>query len=292
MLAGSAVTLTVPSASASPGAAAAAAVAAAAAAQGDRGAEPTEAQTRTPRATHTAKPTQAARQTQAAGVATAVKPATTTRNATPTERPTRPAERTSEPATTTTSTGSPAALVDRTEPQSSLVAGPAPERSLRRAAEPVWRTGWVCDGRARIQDFTGSGWSVGKVTFRDAAGFDRVTLRLERTGPDGGAPASLTAEALPTSTVKEHFPRVQQPSAGGTTVGLRFEDGVRGLLGLRGYRPQGMDLIKQFSAYPGSGGSATMLVTVAGEGCFRLRAPDWAAGASARQAEVHVDIRP
>jgi hypothetical protein len=133
---------------------------------------------------------------------------------------------------------------------------------------------------------------VGKVTFRDGVGFDRVTLRLERIGPDGGAPASLTAEGFPTSTTRERFPRVQVPDAGGTTIGLRFEDGVRGLLGLRGYRPQGVDLIKLFSAYPGANGSATMLVTVASEGCFRLRAPDWTAGSSARRAEVHVDVRP
>jgi hypothetical protein len=178
------------------------------------------------------------------------------------------------------------------EEQGSDGEGPLPARRTRAPRASAWRTGWVCDRSARIQDLSGSAWSVGKVTFRNGAGFDRVTLRLERTGADGGAAASLTAEAFPASTVKEHFPRAQAPTAGGTTVGLRFEDGVRGLLGLRGYRPQGVDLIKQFSAYPGVSGTATMLVTVASEGCFRLRAPDWASGASARQAEVHVDIRP
>jgi hypothetical protein len=153
------------------------------------------------------------------------------------------------------------------------------------------RNGWVCDGSARIEDLGRSGWSVGRVTFRNAVGFERVTLDLERLGADGGAPASVTAEAFATSSLRQHFPRAAQPSGGRTTIGLRFEDGIRGLLGLRGYHPQDMDSLKEFSAYPAGDGSWSVLVTAAADGCFRLRVPAWQAGSTARHAQLHLDIR-
>ena len=175
---------------------------------------------------------------------------------------------------------------DRSSTPSLPSDGGAAEQSERGS-----RTGWVCDGSARIEDLGRSGWSVARVTFRNAVGFERVTLGLERLGADGGAPASVTAEAFATSSLRQHFPRAVQPSAGRMTISLRFEDGVRGLLGLRGYHPQDMDSLKEFSAYPAGGGSWNVLVTVAADGCFRLRVPAWQAGSTARQAQLHLDIK-
>jgi hypothetical protein len=248
-------------------------------AERDRSAPATEAPDRNAKPPAAPKATPVDRSTTAAVTTLTTPPAGTATNA-----PKPGDDATPGTASADASTGQP-----RGEARGALVDGPPP--AVSREPEPAWRTGWVCDGSAHIGDLTRSGWSIGKVTFRNGSGFDRVTLRLERLGPDGGAPVSLRAEAFPTASTRQHFPRLPQPAAGGTTVGLRFENGVQGLLGLRGYRPQGVDLIKQFSAFPGSAGSTSMLVTVASDGCFRLRAPDWAAGSSARQAEVHLDIR-
>lgn len=249
----------------------------------DRSAEATAVPARTTKPTAAGKPSSADRST------TAALPAVTS----PTDAPAPPAPSAPKPGDEAVPVTAQAAASARQPRGGAQGAPPArlPSAAASDSPEPAWRTGWVCDGSVRIGDLTRSGWSIGKVTFRNGTAFDRVTLRLQRLGPDGGAPVSLRAEAFPTGTTRQHFPRLPQPAAGGTTVGLRFEDGVQGVLGLRGYRPQGVDLIKQFSAFPGAGGSASMLVTVASEGCFRLRAPDWAAGSSARQAEVHLDIR-
>lgn len=177
--------------------------------------------------------------------------------------------------------------------RSDLTAGasqPPPNRSRNEAA-PVRRGGWVCEGSVRIEDPRGLGWSVGQVTFRNEDGYERVTLHLEPVGLDGGTPASVTAEAFASSEVRQHVARATLPAAGRTTISLRVADGVRGLLGLRQYQPRGMETLTEFSAYPASGGVSHMLVSVAADGCFRLQVPAWKAGADARRAEIHLDIR-
>jgi hypothetical protein len=184
-----------------------------------------------------------------------------------------------------------AGATDRVQSELTTSASQPPSNRGSDEAAPVRRGGWVCEGSVRIEDPRGRGWSVGQVTFRNEDGYERVTLRLEPVGPDGGAPASVTAEAFDSSEVRQHVARATLPAAGRTTINLRVADGVRGLLGLRRYQPRGMETLREFSAYSASGGVSNMLVSVAADGCFRLQVPAWKAGADARRAEIHLDIR-
>jgi hypothetical protein len=153
--------------------------------------------------------------------------------------------------------------------------------------------GWVCDEDVRLEGPKGRGWSVGRVSFLAKGSYERVLLHLERAGPDIGAPPSVTAEAFATSRIRDYVARAARPGSGRTTVGIHLANGIKGTLGLRGYRPRGMQTLREFSAYPAAGGSTKMLITVAGDGCFRLRAPAWNDDAANSQTgQIYLDIRP
>ena len=88
------------------------------------------------------------------------------------------------------------------------------------------------------------------------------------------------------------MPGVRRPSAGQTTFHLLLSDGFEGNLGLRAYRPSGLQRIKEFSVYPAGRESRRVLVSAAGDGCFRLRVPAWSGSAgSGGEAEVLLDIK-
>jgi len=115
---------------------------------------------------------------------------------------------------------------------------------------------------------------------------------VKRMGPDSGDPASVTAEVFPTSRIREHVAGAARPAAGKTTLNLHLADGVKSTLGLRGYRPRGMDTLKEFSAYRAGNGSSKLLLSVAGDGCFRLRALIWNdRGSSPRTGQVWIDVK-
>jgi hypothetical protein len=150
----------------------------------------------------------------------------------------------------------------------------------------------VCDGAVRAEDPSGQRWSVSKVSFRPGTRYERLVLHMKRIGPDSGGPASVTAEAFPTSEIRERVPGAARPAAGQTTLSLHLADGARATLGLRGYRPKGVDMFKEFSAYPAGGRSSRLLISVAGDGCFRLRAPVWSGdGSSPDSGQVWLDVR-
>jgi len=184
-----------------------------------------------------------------------------------------------------------------------LIAEPSPETEAQRTTDelplrspivdPTSRLGaWVCDGTVRAEDLGRQQWSVSRVSFVPGNGYERVVLHLKRLGPDGGAPASVTAEVFPTSEIREHVPGAGRPAAGQTTVSLHLVNGVRGTLGLRGYRPRGLDTLREFSAYQTTGNSSKLLISVGGEGCFRVRAPVWSdPGASPRTGQIWLDIK-
>ena len=163
---------------------------------------------------------------------------------------------------------------------------PAAERAPQRV------NGWVCDGAVRAEDVGGRSWSVSHVSFRPGNGYERVILRLKRIGRDTGAPASVTAEAFPSSKVRAHVRGAARPKAGETTLSLHLADGIRGTLGLRGYRPRGLNTLKEFSAYRTGANSSKLLISVAGNGCFRLRAPALRGAASnTGTGQVWLDIK-
>ena len=178
------------------------------------------------------------------------------------------------------------------EPGATASSAEAPSRSSVAEATPRRVNGWVCDGAVRTEDPSGQRWSVSKVSFLPGTRYERLVLHLKRIGPDSGGPASVTAEAFATSEIREHVPGAARPRAGKTTLSLHLADGVRATLGLRGYRPKGLDTLKEFSAYSAGGNSSKLLISVAGDGCFRLRAPVWSVdGSSPNSGQVWLDVK-
>ncbi len=140
---------------------------------------------------------------------------------------------------------------------------------------PVSHNGWVCDGEVQLQDPRGRDWSLGRVSFRVGRGYERVVLHMNRLGPGLGAPSTVTAKAYATSKVRRSVPGVRRPSAGQTTVSLHLSAGIEGNLDVRGYRPSGLQTLKEFSVYPAGRGARQVLVSATAEECFRLRVPAW-----------------
>jgi hypothetical protein len=167
-----------------------------------------------------------------------------------------------------------------------------PARTIREIPATT-ADGWVCAGELYIEDSTVRDWSLGRVSFRVRDGFERVVLHLERTSGGSAPPASITAEAVPSTKVRTLVPGVFKPSSGKTTIALQLADGFGGNLALRGYRPNGLETIKEFSVYPAGRDGKTVLISTLSDGCMRVRAIAWNdSSSSLRRAEIHVDVKP
>ena len=183
------------------------------------------------------------------------------------------------------------ALVPATSAPAAVTPKAATRAPERRADAVVWRDGWVCDGVLRLDDARARDWTITRASFVPSNGYERVILRLNRFGSGTGAPASLTAETVPTARVARSVPGVGRPSLGRTTVVLQFEDGVKTDVNLRGYRPGGLRTIKEFSAYPAGSGASRVLISSTSDGCFRVRTPDWRRAKGSNEAQIIIDIK-
>jgi len=182
--------------------------------------------------------------------------------------------------------------VDRPDTDRADVDRPDATPATRDRKTPVRRDGWVCDGAVRLEDPRGRDWSLGRVSFLQQPGYERVVLHLQRLGQGAGDPASVTAEAFATSRISKAVPGVRRPSSGQTTISLHLADGFEGNLGLRGYRPSGLQNLKEFSVFPAGRQASRVLVSVGDANCFRLRVPAWrASGNNVRQAQILLDIK-
>jgi hypothetical protein len=180
------------------------------------------------------------------------------------------------------------AAADVTNP--AIDANPATETDPAADAAPA--RGWVCEGPVRVEDSRVRDWSLGRVTFRARPGFERIVLHLERSGQGAGETPSVTASVVPTARLNGLMPGIRRPALGRSTIGVRLADGIGGNLALRGYRPNGLAVVKEFSVYPAGVGGRNVLISTASEGCFRLRVPAWSdPSASVRRAEVLIDVR-
>jgi hypothetical protein len=167
-----------------------------------------------------------------------------------------------------------------------------PADGAGRRGAIVTQSGWVCDGTVRLEDPRGRRWSLGGATFRAGPGYERVVLHIDRLGPGNGAAASMTAQALSSGKVRGTIPGVRTPSSGQTTFSLHLAGPIEGNLGVRGYQPNGLRLLKRFSVYPAAGGSSRVLVSAASGECFRARVPAWTAtGPNTSTAQIYLDIK-
>lgn len=181
--------------------------------------------------------------------------------------------------TTITAASRPPVLKDG--PVGERLTTPEPARS---------RTGWVCDDSVRLADAQSRRWVVDRVSFRAMGGYERIVLHLDQDGP-----ASLTATAfgapVASSSVRGSAQAATRPAVR-RGIGVELSGGIRSGLELRGFRPQGLRTIRDLSLYR-AGSTSRLFITVASDGCFRMRAPAWHAGASGGGAtgQLIIDIR-
>ena len=95
---------------------------------------------------------------------------------------------------------------------------------------------------------------------------------------------------MPTSSSKAAVAGAPKPRLGKNTLVIKL-DGITGAPILRGYRPQGLKLLKEFSLVSGNG-SRSALLSVNGDGCYRITSPLWKKSASGKdgRAEIHIDV--
>lgn len=126
-------------------------------------------------------------------------------------------------------------------------------------------------------------YEVGFQTFRD---YERVVLRLRRTGSGSGPPLAearlLEPEALDATAL---------PPGVTAAVSMRLEgvsDGAR----LDGYQPRGMRIVEMVST-SGGGDTTYPNVLLSSDGCYRLRVPAWESselGADHERVDVFIDF--
>ena len=242
---------------------------------------PTLAPTPVPTPVADAQTAQAAETTQAAETAEPeVEPEP--EEAAPTSEP--------EEAEAITSTVAAASIAGEIETLADVDDRDATEATTKKEAS-LKRSGWICDGAVQLEDPRGRNWSLGRVSFVEGPGYERVVLHIDRLGPGTGENPTVTAEAFATSRVRDAI-GVRTPSLGQTTVSLHLAGGIEGNLGLRGYRPSGLRSLREFSVYPAARGSSRVLISVPADKCFRLRVPAWtASGPNTRQAQILLDIK-
>ena len=181
----------------------------------------------------------------------------------------------------------------------SVVEPDEPAQSVRTVALPsagdpaAYDGSWVCREEIVIEDSRLRDWSLGRASFRIRDDFERVVLQLERAGNGSGDPASITADSIGSWNVESNVPGADRPGLGRRSVTLKLDDGFSGSLSLRGYRPSGLDIIKEVSVYPAGRDGRNVVISADTDGCYRVRVVAWDDSSnSVRRAEIHVDIKP
>jgi hypothetical protein len=143
-----------------------------------------------------------------------------------------------------------------------------------------------------IVDLHGRTWQRERVRFLDEPNYERVVLALQRTGRvREGRGAQVTVERMPVADLATEFPGAPRPRRGRTALVVRM-DGVVQAPDLRGYRPEGLDLVRELSIVRGTR-ARTAILALAGDGCYQVRIPVFGPTATGNEdrAEIFVDIR-
>ena len=126
-------------------------------------------------------------------------------------------------------------------------------------------------------------FEVGFETYRD---YERVILRLRRTGTGTGPPLAAARLLEPEALDPEVLP-VGVTAA----VAMRLE-GVSDRVRLDGYQPRGMSIVEQVST-SGSGETTYPTMLLSSDGCYQLRVPAWestALGVDRDRVDVYIDF--
>ena len=135
-------------------------------------------------------------------------------------------------------------------------------------------------------------WRIKNVEFLERGNYERVVLNLERTGKNRkGQPTQAVVERIPVSRLGKVVPSAPRPKRGATAIVVRL-GGVRDAPGLQGYRPKGLDLVKELSVVRDNGGR-TVVISSPADTCYQVRIPIWGPGATGDEnnAKVYIDLK-
>jgi hypothetical protein len=135
-------------------------------------------------------------------------------------------------------------------------------------------------------------WRINKVKVENKKSYERVILQLLRTGKNRGKPRTRAlAQRMSTSDVTRAVPSARNPSVGGIAIVVQL-DGIDDAPRIRGYRPTGVNLVKEISVV-GGGDSRTVIVSVPQGTCYQMRIPVWGPNATGKEqrAEVFIDLQ-
>lgn len=206
----------------------------------------------------------------------------------PTEAATLPP--TASPATTTAP--SPTATTAPTPaPTPTAVPTPVPTpagtpKASPKVAEP---TDWRCTGSATITDPVARGWTLAEVYTTGRGAYDRVTLRLVPAPERDGVTTNATADKVASDAVPRRG--LTPPAAGANAILVGFNEPVAAL------REQvlapGLQAVKSLAIETSDDGRTWVVLGVAGQGCFQLRAPEWRDASSAGEPfiDITLDVR-
>jgi hypothetical protein len=167
-------------------------------------------------------------------------------------------------------------------------AAPGADRPLVRV--PGRPNDVICTSLAEpIVDRHDRVWEIERVRFRNEPDFERVVLLLRQLERNGRG-AEVTVDRMPVADVATEVPGAQRPGRGRTALVVRMP-GVIGAPDLRGYRPEGLDQVRELSIIPGRR-SRTAVISLNGDACYQVRVPVFGASATGNEdrAEVFIDV--
>jgi hypothetical protein len=136
-------------------------------------------------------------------------------------------------------------------------------------------------------------WNITKVNFKNENGYERVVLHLDRTGKNRSAkPTKATVSRMSVNKLREAFPKVTRGAKGKVAIVLDI-DGIDDAPTLFGYKPSGLDYVKQVWIFKSKGGY-TMTLTAPQATCYQVRIPVWSSAATGteKKAQIYIDLQP
>ena len=170
-------------------------------------------------------------------------------------------------------------------PTATPTLSPAPSPSAGETVPPT-ETGVTCDP-ATIADPNSAAWQVDSITWSPRARFDELQVLLDLRRAEAGRPTTADIESLGSADLPDFF-GLEGPSTERAVV-ITFSRSVR--LPNSIDVETGMDTIQEVQVADGSDGLAHVVVGVVGEGCYRLRAPDWESTPPLDQASIILEVR-
>ena len=135
-------------------------------------------------------------------------------------------------------------------------------------------------------------WRVNKVKVENKNGYERVIVTLLRTGRNRSkTDTEARAQRMDVVDVPKAVSSASRPGLGRIAFVVEL-DGITDAPNIRGYRPSGVNLVKEISLVKRGNGRALVVSAPLGT-CYQMRIPVWGANASGKEqrAEIFIDLK-